>query len=73
MGTPAIDTDRLALDKRLRLIGDLWDSLRYWPDMVPLTPLQREELDRRLDELEQGEVGLVPWDEVKQRLSIRTG
>ena len=73
MGTPAIDIDRLAPEERLRLIGDLWDSLRSCPDMVPLTPLQREELDRRLDELEQGDVGLVPWDEVKQRLSIRTG
>ena len=72
MGTPAIDTDRLALDKRLRLIGDLWDSLRSCPDMVPLTPLQREELDRRLDELEQGKVGLVLWDEVKQAPSYTT-
>jgi len=73
MGTPAIDIELLAPEERLRLIGDLWDSLRACPDTVPLTSLQRIELDRRLDELEQGEVGLVPWDEVKQRLSSRTG
>jgi putative addiction module component (TIGR02574 family) len=47
----------------------LWESLRSVPESVPLTPAQRAELDRRLDELDQGDVGLVSWDEVKRRLT----
>jgi putative addiction module component (TIGR02574 family) len=73
MSTPAIDIEKLAPEERLRLIGELWESLRSTPEAVPLTPRQRAELDRRLDELDQGDVGLVPWSEVKRRLRARPG
>ncbi len=73
MGMPAIDIEKLAPEERLRLIGDLWDSLRARPETVPLTRPQRDELDRRLDELDQGRVALVSWDEVKRRLNARSG
>ncbi len=69
MGTPAIDIEKLAPAERLQLISDLWESLRAVPESVPLTPAQRAELDRRLDELDEGDVSLVPWDEVKRRLT----
>jgi len=66
MSTPAIDIEKLAPEERLQLISDLWESLRAVPESVPLTPAQRVELDRRLDELDGGDVGLVPWDGVKR-------
>src|SRR5688500_16430465 len=51
MGQPAIDIERLTVDERLELIDRLWESVS---DSVPsLTPEQRIELDRRLDELER--------------------
>ena len=68
MGMPAIDIDALEPEERLRLIGELWDSLLDRPGDVKLTESQREELDRRLDELESGRAKLVAWDVVKQRL-----
>ena len=71
MSAPAIDIENLAPQERLQLISDLWESLRSTPEAVPLTPAQRSELDRRLDELETGGVGLVPWDEVRRRLTAR--
>jgi len=73
MSTPAIDIDKLAPEERLQLIGDLWESLRRTPEDVPLTPAQAAELDRRLDELERGDVGLVSWEDVKVRLTARLG
>ena len=73
MSTPAIDITKLTPQERLRLIDELWESLRAVPDAVPLTPEQRAELDRRLDELDRGEVALVPWDEVKRQLRTRAG
>jgi len=71
MSTPAIDIEKLSSEERLRLIEELWESLRARPDEVPLTRAQRDELDRRLDELDRGETETVPWEEVKRRLRAR--
>jgi putative addiction module component (TIGR02574 family) len=68
MSMPAIDIDAMEPDERLRLIGDLWDSLSENPEDVSLTPAQRTELDRRLDRLESGKAKLVSWEELKARL-----
>jgi putative addiction module component (TIGR02574 family) len=73
MSTPAIDIDKLAPEERPQLIGDLWKSLRRTPEDVPLTPAQAAELDRRLDEFERGDVGLVSWEDVKLWLTARLG
>lgn len=68
MSMPAIDIHALNPDERLRLIEDLWDSLRDRPADIGLTDAQRAELDRRLDALESGRAKLVSWDEIKARL-----
>lgn len=66
-----IDIAGLTFDERLRLIGELWDTLSANPDVVPLTSAQREELDRRLDYLDrEGPVG-IPWEEVLRRIRSR--
>ena len=68
MSIPAIDINKLAPEERLRLIGDLWESLRSQPGSVRLTRPQREELDRRLDELDRGDATVISWAEAKQQL-----
>ena len=72
MSSPAIDIEKLSPEERLRLIEDLWESLRKTPDALPLTRAQREELDRRLDELDRGEGETIPWEDVKRRLRDRS-
>ena len=68
MGELAIDIDRLSPEQRLRLLEQIWDSLS--DDDVPLTRAQREELGRRLDDLErEGPRGIL-WDEVLDRLDF---
>ena len=55
----------------VRLLEQLWESLSATPGAVPLTGAQRQELDRRLDELDRdGPVG-IPWEEVLQRIRSR--
>ena len=67
----AIDIATLSPEERLKLLEQLWDSLSSSPSAVPLTTPQREELDRRLDELDrEGPVG-IPWEEVQRRISSR--
>ncbi len=68
MGELAIDIDRLSPEQRLRLLEQIWGSLS--DDDVPLTRAQREELDRRLDDLEREGPRGIPWDEVLDRLDF---
>jgi putative addiction module component (TIGR02574 family) len=42
---------RAMLSERILLVEDIWDSIAKVPESVPLTPAQREELDRRLEGL----------------------
>ena len=70
MSEPAIDIERLSPEQRLRLLEQLWDSLS--DDDVPLTAAQREELDRRLDDLEREGPRGIPWDEVLDRLEAKS-
>jgi len=70
-GVATIDIASLSFEERLRLLDELWDSLSRTPEAIPLTSAQREELDRRLDELDrQGPVG-IPWEDVLRRIRER--
>jgi len=62
MGKAAIQIDRLSRDEQLELLDQLWETLGRDPEALPLTPAQKQDLDRRLDELEsEGPVGMS-WD-----------
>ena len=68
MSLPAIDLEQLTTEERLELIERLWDSLGAATSTLPLTAPQRDELDRRLDELDrEGPTG-TPWDEAIRRI-----
>jgi putative addiction module component (TIGR02574 family) len=72
MGKVALDIKRLSRDEQLDLLDQLWESLGRDPEAFPLTDSQREELDRRLDELEaEGPTGLS-WDEVVSQVRTRS-
>lgn len=68
MAKAAIDLDALSTDERLDLLEELWDSLTKDPASVPLTDAQRDELDRRLDDIERNGATGIPWEEVLARL-----
>ena len=68
MSLPAIDLDQLTTDERLDLIERLWDSLGAAASTIPLTSPQRDELDRRLDDLDrEGPTG-TPWNDAIDRI-----
>jgi len=43
----------LPVEDRMRLVEAIWDSISAVPEALPLTEWQKEELDRRLDDLEK--------------------
>jgi putative addiction module component (TIGR02574 family) len=70
--TSTLNVAALSRDEKLELIDRLWESLGQDSEALPLTSAQREELDRRLDELEdEGPTGLS-WDEVVAQARART-
>lgn len=72
MSKAAVNIDDLNPEERLQMIEELWNSLSGQPGSVPLTDAQRQELDRRLDDLEcTGPVG-IPWEEVLQQIRSRS-
>lgn len=71
MSKPAINVGDLNPEERLRMIEELWDSLSDQPGSVPLTEAQRQELDRRLDDLERSGAEGIPWEEVLEQIRTR--
>ena len=61
-----LDLETLTTDERLRLLGDIWDSLD--PEDIPVTNAQLAELDRRLDDLDGDRNLGIPWDEVLRQI-----
>ena len=72
MSKRTVDIAALTPEERLSLLEQLWDSLTATPEVIPLTEAQRDELDRRLDDLEvDGPVG-IPWEDVLSRIRNRS-
>ena len=71
MTQPTFTTDltRLPAAERLKLIEELWAKLDAEADDRPLTDWQRDEIDTRLDALDQGTSVGAPWDEVRRRIT----
>jgi putative addiction module component (TIGR02574 family) len=64
----AIDIASLSSEERLQLLEDLWESLAATPEAIPLTNPQRQELDRRLDQLDREGVVGISWEEVVRQI-----
>jgi putative addiction module component (TIGR02574 family) len=65
---PLSEILKLSVAERIQLVEDIWDSIAADPDALPLTPEQREELDRRLADADANPGEGRPWREVKARL-----
>ena len=64
---------KLTAAERLELVEELWDSIaaERENEPFPLSEAQREELDRRLRELDEHPERARPWEEVRERLWAR--
>jgi putative addiction module component (TIGR02574 family) len=62
------DISHLSPAERILLAEELWDSLAPDWQTVPLTPAQQEELERRLNAADRGELTYSSWHDVKRRL-----
>ena len=58
----------LSVSERIRLVEDIWDSIREVPEAVALTEEEKEELDKRLAAYHQNPDAGSPWEMVKERI-----
>jgi putative addiction module component (TIGR02574 family) len=63
-----IDISKLTVEERLQLMDEIWDSLSNKPEAFPLTAAQEAELDRRLDEIDQGDDSGIPLEDFVQKI-----
>jgi putative addiction module component (TIGR02574 family) len=61
--------ERLALEDRLDLVEQVWDSIAADSVALPLTDAQRIELERRVTDHEQNPDDVVSWDEIRSAAS----
>ena len=75
MGASAksLGIDKLDVDDRLALVEEIWASIVADADTFPLTPAQREELDRRVADDDAYPSDVIPWNEVKASVRARLG
>jgi len=62
------DLRELPVAERIQLVEDLWDSIAADSAEVHLSATQVEELDRRLDRLDQSASEGVEWSTLKARI-----
>lgn len=66
-------SDLLALppEDRLEILERMWASLRDEPGAFPLTDEQRQELDRRIQDMDENPGDESAWEEAEARLRAR--
>lgn len=58
----------LSVPEKLQLIEEIWDSLFIDAEQIPLTQVQKQELDQRLASYQDVENQGESWEVVKQRI-----
>ncbi len=62
------DILELSILERLKLVQEIWESIREFPEEIPLTQDQKDELDRRLEEHRADPDSAIPWTVVREKL-----
>jgi putative addiction module component (TIGR02574 family) len=63
--------DQLSIEDRLALTQALWDSIAPQVEQAPISPAQRQELERRLADSIARPDAVTPWEEIKARALAR--
>jgi putative addiction module component (TIGR02574 family) len=60
--------EELTIAERIELLQKLWDEIADSPEGIELTPAQREELDRRLDDYRRDPDAGITWASLRASL-----
>ena len=65
------EIEKISVAERIQLVEDIWDSIGASAEELPLSDGQRQELDRRLEDMQQNPKEGVTWPELKARLTSK--
>lgn len=71
MGSSKKSIFNLSVSGKLQLLEDLWDDIASNPAAVPLHDWQKEELDRRKQNLFKNPGPALSWEEIQHRIRAR--
>jgi putative addiction module component (TIGR02574 family) len=57
-----------SVEERIKIIGEIWDSIEQEAESPPLTDAQRVDLELRLREHRANPQSGISWEEAKARL-----
>ncbi len=60
--------DQLSAAQKILLVEEIWDSINSEEEAIPLTDVQRPDLQRRVAAYEASPKAGSTWEEVKARL-----
>lgn len=63
--------DRLPVDQRVELVQAIWDSIAHEMGLLPPTPDEKLELERRLSEDQISPEAVSAWEEIKSEAAKR--
>ncbi|WP_414752868.1 addiction module protein [Anabaena sp. CCY 9910] len=55
----------LSIEERIRFVQAIWDSIAAEQTYLDLTPEQKQELDRRINDYEANPDNVMTWEEIK--------
>ena len=62
------EISKLDVTEKLLLVEEVWNEIASSNEALPLPEWQKKELDKRLNEYDQGEVEVVEWLQVHEDL-----
>ena len=71
MNTQLEQIMELPIAERIKLVEDIWDSIALETGAVELSPEQKAELDRRIEDYRQNPEGNIPWETIKAEALAR--
>jgi putative addiction module component (TIGR02574 family) len=67
----ALGIDKMTREQRILLVQEIWDTIAAETPPSLLTPEQRLELLRRVEEHKADPTNVVPWEQVKAQALAR--
>ena len=61
----------LPVYERMKLAQEIWDSIETEPGAVELSPEQRVELERRIEDFRHDPSGGIPWETIRDEALAR--
>jgi putative addiction module component (TIGR02574 family) len=67
----SLGIDQLPRDVRLALVQEIWDTIAAEANVMPLSEVQRRELERRVADDDANPDDVTPWEQVEAEILAR--